>query len=126
MPRKMNAIRFGVVGCLVAAAIALPLALTGGASPQDRMSTAKLAGEPDAPATDADSPGEGPIGGYEAYLSAARTYPANTIPPAFVQNAKKTFDTSSYAGQTITLAFTGTEDSIDQTSFVIDDAALTP
>ena len=30
----------------------------------------------------------------------------------------------SYAGQTITLKFTGTEDSIDQTSFVIDDTSL--
>ena len=93
MPRKMNAIRLGVLGCLVAAAIAIPLALTGGAATKDGMSTAKLAGGPDAAAsTEADSPGEGPLGGYEAYLSAAKTYPANVIPPAVVENAKKTFD----------------------------------
>ncbi|MFC4147252.1 putative Ig domain-containing protein [Micromonospora mangrovi] len=39
--------------------------------------------------------------------------------------AQKTFDVSSFAGQTVTLTFTGTEDSSLQTSFVIDDTALT-
>jgi len=37
---------------------------------------------------------------------------------------KKTLDVSSFAGQTVTLAFTGTEDSSLQTSFVLDDIAL--
>ncbi|MBD0693284.1 hypothetical protein BG452_40845 [Streptomyces sp. CBMA123] len=37
---------------------------------------------------------------------------------------QRTFDLSSFAGQTVTLKFTGTEDSSLQTSFVIDDAAL--
>ncbi|GAA0659950.1 hypothetical protein GCM10010193_08520 [Kitasatospora atroaurantiaca] len=37
---------------------------------------------------------------------------------------QKTFDLSSYAGQTVTLKFTGTEDSSLKTSFVIDDTAL--
>ena len=38
---------------------------------------------------------------------------------------KHTFTTlSAYAGQTITIAFTGTEDSVDQTSFVIDDTSM--
>ncbi|WP_079062860.1 putative Ig domain-containing protein [Streptacidiphilus griseoplanus] len=36
----------------------------------------------------------------------------------------KSFNLSSYAGQTVTLKFTGTEDSSLQTSFVIDDTAL--
>jgi hypothetical protein len=36
-----------------------------------------------------------------------------------------TFDLSAYAGQTITLKFTGTEDYTKQTSFVIDDTNLT-
>src|SRR5438876_6272594 len=36
-------------------------------------------------------PGEGPVGAYEAYKSAARTYPADVIPPSMVQNAKNTF-----------------------------------
>jgi hypothetical protein len=34
------------------------------------------------------------------------------------------FNLSSYAGQTITLKFTGTEDYTQQTSFVIDDTAM--
>ncbi|MFF3611695.1 M1 family aminopeptidase [Streptomyces sp. NPDC002580] len=38
--------------------------------------------------------------------------------------AQKTFDVSAFAGQTVTLAFTGTEDSSLQTSFVLDDVAL--
>ncbi|WP_313888016.1 putative Ig domain-containing protein [Lentzea alba] len=37
----------------------------------------------------------------------------------------KTFDVSSFAGQTVTFKFTGAEDSSLQTSFVIDDTALT-
>ncbi|MGW4161400.1 putative Ig domain-containing protein [Streptomyces sp. NPDC004788] len=37
---------------------------------------------------------------------------------------QKTFDLSSFAGQTVTLKFNGTEDSSLQTSFVIDDTAL--
>jgi hypothetical protein len=38
---------------------------------------------------------------------------------------QKSFNLSSFAGQTVTLKFTGTEDSSLQTSFVIDDTALT-
>ncbi|MFC5180004.1 M1 family metallopeptidase [Actinomadura harenae] len=37
---------------------------------------------------------------------------------------KKTFDVSAYAGQTVTLAFTGAEDASLQTGFVLDDVAL--
>ncbi|OAH12925.1 immune inhibitor A peptidase M6 [Streptomyces jeddahensis] len=37
---------------------------------------------------------------------------------------RRSFDLSSYAGQTVTLKFTGTEGSVLQTSFVIDDTAL--
>jgi zinc metalloprotease ZmpA len=36
----------------------------------------------------------------------------------------RTFDVSSFAGQTVTLKFTGTEDISLQTSFVVDDTAL--
>ena len=35
------------------------------------------------------------------------------------------FDVSSFAGQTVSISFTGTEDSSLQTSFVIDDTAVT-
>jgi hypothetical protein len=37
----------------------------------------------------------------------------------------RTFDVSSFAGQTVTLKFTGVEDTSLQTSFVVDDTALT-
>ena len=36
----------------------------------------------------------------------------------------RTFNVAAFAGQTVTLKFTGTEDSSLQTSFVIDDTAL--
>jgi hypothetical protein len=39
--------------------------------------------------------------------------------------AQKSFNVSSFAGQTVTLTFTGVEDSQKQTSFVVDDTALT-
>lgn len=38
---------------------------------------------------------------------------------------QRTFNVSAFAGQTVLIKFTGTEDSSLQTSFVIDDAALT-
>ena len=38
--------------------------------------------------------------------------------------AQRTFNVSAFAGQTVTLLFTGTEDSSLQTSFVVDDTAL--
>src|SRR5262249_22557337 len=38
--------------------------------------------------------------------------------------AQWTVTLAAYVGQTITLRFTGAEDSIDQTSFVVDDTAL--
>ncbi|MFF4819975.1 hypothetical protein ACFY2K_35995, partial [Kitasatospora sp. NPDC001309] len=37
---------------------------------------------------------------------------------------QRTFDLSAYAGQTVTVKFTGTEDSSLQTSFVIDDTSV--
>jgi hypothetical protein len=57
------------------------------------------AGDPDSAQTtsgDADStrttPGEGPVGGFEAYLSAQRTYPAAEIPPTVAAQAETTFE----------------------------------
>jgi hypothetical protein len=38
--------------------------------------------------------------------------------------AQHTFDLSAYAGQSVTVKFTGTEDSTKQTSFVLDDTSL--
>jgi len=74
---------------------------------QDKEATGKIGGDPDAVSTNArTTPGEGPVGRYEAYKSAARTYPANVIPPSMVQNAKKTFD--KIATQTATQIATQT------------------
>ncbi|HEY3606628.1 MAG TPA: hypothetical protein VGL06_03970, partial [Pseudonocardiaceae bacterium] len=39
--------------------------------------------------------------------------------------ASHSFNVSSFAGQTVTLTFTGTENGSLQTSFVVDDTALT-
>src|SRR4029077_17035134 len=58
---------------------------------QDRAVNIKMPGQPAAPGP-RDISSEGPVNGYEAYKSAARTYPANVIPVSMVQNAKKTFD----------------------------------
>ena len=38
--------------------------------------------------------------------------------------AQKSFSLASFAGQSVTLTFTGTEDVSLQTSFVVDDTAL--
>ena len=58
-------------------------------------------GDPDAvrqrgsaPAT----PGEGPVGGWEAFRAAERTYPADTISPQIVAKARATFAKIAQAG----------------------------
>src|SRR5438067_10188755 len=80
------------------------LGLATGSAQEDRAATAKISGEPgsisinsrtkpgDGAVRGYNKPAEGPIGGYEAYKSAARTYPANVIPPSMVENAKNTFN----------------------------------
>ena len=91
MLRKRFAIGLGGAGLLLVLALAILFALTG--SSGDREAHSKFATDPDAVRTSGrDSPGESPIGGYEAYLSAERTYPADVIPPAVVENARATFD----------------------------------
>ncbi|WP_329180985.1 choice-of-anchor J domain-containing protein [Streptomyces sp. NBC_01477] len=55
-------------------------------------------------------------------LSTPATYSNANAASGWTQ---RTFDLSAYAGQTITLKFTGTEGSKLQTSFVIDDVAIT-
>ena len=57
-------------------------------------------GDPDArgAASAQASPGEGPVGGWEAYKAALRTYPAEAIPPAVVANARATFEKIAKAG----------------------------
>src|SRR5438552_5897237 len=101
--RFTSIVRFATAGTLVTAAAAMafvagsdrlvPVGSPSSQLSQDRPATAKIAGEPDAVMRSARTvPGEGPVGAYEAYKSAARTYPADVIPPSMVQNAKNTFD----------------------------------
>src|SRR6478752_825682 len=85
-------------GILLVAAVALFAAFgqsSGGAS---RFT--KLGKNPDARVASSrvDTPGEGPIGGAEAYFSAVRTYPADEIPPTISHTAKLTFDAIAKKG----------------------------
>src|SRR5438552_278179 len=100
--RFTSIVRFATASTLVTAAAAMAFVagsdrlFTVSSPPsqlsQDRQATAKIAGDPDEVLRSARTrPSEGPVGGYEAYKSAARTYPANVIPPSMVQNAKNTF-----------------------------------
>ncbi|MFE9424689.1 putative Ig domain-containing protein [Kitasatospora sp. NPDC006697] len=57
----------------------------------------------------------------QANSTTLATYSNVNAATGYVQ---KSFDLSSFAGQSVTLKFTGTEDSSLQTSFVIDDTAL--
>jgi hypothetical protein len=76
---------------LLAGALALMLVLLTGRSSGGNQLKIKLgAGSVGLTSKEAKA-GEGPLGGYEAYRSAARTYPANVIPPAIVARAKATF-----------------------------------
>src|SRR5438034_5633976 len=88
--RFTSIVRIATAGTLVTAAAAMAFVAGSGrlltvSSPpsqlsQDRLATAKIAGEPDAVLRSARAiPGEGPVGGYEAYKSAAPPYPANVI-----------------------------------------------
>src|SRR5450759_1042463 len=91
MRRKRFAMGLGGAGVLLVLALAIVFAMSG--SGGDRAAHSKFATDPGAVrASGANSPGEGPTGGYEAYLSAERTYPADVIPSAVVQNAGATFD----------------------------------
>src|SRR5947208_11531378 len=98
--RVLSHLRITTAVTLMSAAVAMAFVAGGdtlgratGSAQEDRAATAKIGGDPDEVLRSARTrPSEGPVGGYEAYKSAARTYPANVIPPSMVQNAKKTFD----------------------------------
>src|SRR5262245_60801517 len=101
--RLFSAVRFASAGALLCAAAAMAFVASGDrlvtlGSPSsqlshDRAVKGKIAGERDAiPLRSARAIlAEGPVGGYEAYKSAVRTYPADVIPPSMVQNARNTF-----------------------------------
>jgi hypothetical protein len=71
---------------LLAGALALIPLLAGRASGKTQGHKSMLV-----VASKQDTAGEGPLDGFEAYMSAQRTYPANVIPPAVVTQAAATF-----------------------------------
>ncbi len=84
--------QYGVIGgsAVIAAIAAIALIVSTGGSMHPIAFNSKLAGgDPDAAQA---SPGEGPIGGWDAYLAAARAYPADELPPALPEEAKATFE----------------------------------
>src|SRR5262249_34071752 len=85
---------YGVLGAAaVVGALAIAnLLVSSGTSAQTHIG--KFAqGDPDSAATAAGtSAGEGPIGGYDAYIAAEQAYPANVIPPSIAAQADTTFN----------------------------------
>jgi hypothetical protein len=61
------------------------------------------------------------LNGSGTVLSTLGTFSNLDAVTGYVQHG---FSLAAFAGQTVTLKFTGTEDSIDQTSFVLDDTAV--
>jgi len=91
----MTRTRTSVLGAtffLLAGALALMLILFAGRSSGGNQLKIKLGAGAVGQTSKEAKAGEGPAGGYEAYRSAARTYPANAIPPAIVARAKATFN----------------------------------
>src|SRR2546430_14261235 len=99
MPRKRIAWRLGLAGSLAAAAAALALVLTAGGPRHDEWSKSKFAGgDPDAVATSADTPGEGPIGGGGGGPSPGQNDSAQVGSPPGPQNAEEPVKHNSQAG----------------------------
>jgi hypothetical protein len=61
------------------------------------------------------------LGSSGSVLATPASYSNKDAANGYVQHS---VDLSAYQGQTVTVKFTGTEDSVKQTSFVIDDTAL--
>src|SRR3954454_15850046 len=89
--RRSHRVRAAIAGAVVTVAVVLVAALASTSSVSRFIGAGaaagpalKVGGDPDAAGSIHLTPGEGPLGGYDAYLSAARTYPANVIPPRVV------------------------------------------
>ena len=92
----MRARAFVVLGgvAAISAIAAVALAISSGGTTRPHFIQSKFAsGDPDAKAgSQGTKVGEGPLDGWEAYQAAARTYPANVIPPAIADRAEATFE----------------------------------
>jgi len=89
----MRQTTFGIaVGAAALATLAALAAAQGILSGHEPFVSKFAGGDPDAgqAASGETTPGDR-AGGWEAYLSAARTYPADVIPPAVAANARATF-----------------------------------
>ena len=89
MTRTRTTVLSGTV-LLLAAAVALTLVFLAGRS-SGGTQVYRLGAGSGGLLNKEGTAGEGPAQGYEAYRSAARTYPANTISPGIVARAKSTF-----------------------------------
>jgi len=105
MKRVISVLVLLVIGAIIVAAVALTVvpttqqgndalkaSLTSDTDQQAHVG--KFAGgDPDQQQQSSETtPGEGPVGGFEAYLAAQRTYPADEIPPAVSAQAAPAFD----------------------------------
>jgi len=91
----MTRTRTSVLGAtffLLAGALALTLVLLAGRSSGPNQFKLRLGAGVAGQASKEATPGEGPASGFEAYVSAMRTYPADVIPPQVTQVAEQTFN----------------------------------
>src|SRR5881396_2304596 len=91
MQRKRYGMFLGAAGVVAAVTMVLVAVLVTGSSEAEHFPKFG-SGDPDAQGSERATPGEGPIGGYDAFISAQRTYPAEEIPPTLVQKARATFE----------------------------------
>jgi hypothetical protein len=84
----------GSAAAMLGTALVVLFMFVFAASGGDRQAHSKFVVDPDAAAssTGADRYAEGPASGYEAYLSAERTYPADVIPTSVAVRARATFE----------------------------------
>jgi hypothetical protein len=90
MRRKLLAAGGGLLAVVLLIVLALVFVLPGAG--HEEMAKGKFVSDPDAQASSTNTPGEGPAGGWDAYLAAAQAYPANTVPARFVKDAAATFN----------------------------------
>jgi hypothetical protein len=87
---------YGVIGgvAAISAIAAIALAVSSGGTTRPHFFISKFAsGEREAQTGSRQAKvGEGPLDGFDAYQAAARTYPANVIPPAVSAKAETTFE----------------------------------
>jgi hypothetical protein len=98
----MSRKRKRVVLCVLLAAVLVSIELSAAARTHNLTSRGPVYFAKSGAGTggEQDIAGEGPLGGFDAYLSAQRTYPANVIPPAIAERADATFSAIATKDQT--------------------------